>query len=57
MSNRLKREVKETMDELLKRGINASLLSREIEIVIDELWPHYYAERDWEEVAKRLRLI
>lgn len=57
MSKRLKREVKATINELWERGIDASLLSCEIEMIIDDMWPHYEADRDWEEVARQLRLI
>lgn len=57
MDDRIAKQVKATIEELSKRGADASLLSREIEIVIHDLWPHYEAERDWGEVAKRLRLI
>ncbi|MNW59528.1 hypothetical protein D3C74_374490 [compost metagenome] len=49
-------EVKATINELLGRGIDASLLSCEIEQIIDERWPHYDAERDWQEIAEQLRL-
>ncbi|MNW52007.1 hypothetical protein D3C74_295080 [compost metagenome] len=57
MSKRLAQETKATINELWERGIDASLLSCEIEQIIDDRWPHYDAERDWREVAKQLRLI
>lgn len=57
MSKRLNREVKQTIDELWELGMDASLLSREIENIIDARWPHYEAKRDWQDVAERLGLI
>ncbi|MNO40555.1 hypothetical protein D3C76_307060 [compost metagenome] len=57
MSKRLNREVKQTIDELWERGMDASLLSHEIENIIDDRWPHYEAERDWRDVAERLGLM
>ncbi|WP_160311800.1 hypothetical protein [Paenibacillus sp. IHB B 3415] len=57
MSKRLNQEVKQTIDELWERGMDASLLSREIENIIDDRWPHYEAERDWRNVAERLGLM
>jgi hypothetical protein len=56
MSKRLDQAVKETIDELWKRGIDASRMQDEIGEIIDDRWPHYEAERDWEDVAKQLRL-
>lgn len=56
LSKRLVKEVKATINELWKRGIDASLLSCEIEQIIDERWPNYDAERDWQEIAEQLRL-
>ncbi|MEK3875170.1 hypothetical protein [Paenibacillus sp. FSL M7-0420] len=57
MSKRLNQEVKQTIDELWERGMDASLLSREIENIIDDRWPYYEAERDWRDVAERLGLM
>lgn len=57
MSRRISRDVKETIDELWERGIDASGLEDEIAEIIDERRGHYDAERDWEEVAERLGLL
>jgi siroheme synthase (precorrin-2 oxidase/ferrochelatase) len=56
MSRKLKQTVKETITELLERGIDASMMQSEIEQIIDDRWPHYEAERDWESVARQLGL-
>lgn len=56
MSRRLNQAVNETISELQERGIDASRLQDQIGQIIDDRWPHYEAERDWEDVAKQLGL-
>lgn len=53
---RMSRDVKETIDELWERDMDASDRADEIEQVIDDIGD-YDAERDWQRVAEELGLI
>lgn len=56
MSRFLEKAVKETIDELYERGIDASMLRYEISEIIDEYYD-YDIDEHIEEVAQRLGLM
>ncbi|NHN33567.1 hypothetical protein [Paenibacillus agricola] len=57
MNRRLEQAVNDTVNELRERGIDVSRMQDEIGEIIDDRWPHYEADRDWEDVAKQLGLF